>query len=204
MEFKRIKTDKLIPAQYNPRKDLKPGDAEFEKIKNSIEEFGYVDPIIINSDYTIIGGHQRFKVLKALGYGEIECIVVEVDKTKEKALNIALNKISGDWDKQQLAAILEELDKESYNIELTGFDFSEAEKLWDEYMEKEEVEEEEIPEVPEESVIEKGDIIQLGPHRLLCGDATSLEDLKLLLEGKKAGLILTDPPYGISYVGKTK
>jgi ParB-like chromosome segregation protein Spo0J len=102
MRFEKRNVSDLIPAKYNPRKDLKPGDKEYEKIKNSITEFGYVDPIIINSDNTIIGGHQRLKVLRDLGYTEVDCVVIEIDKTKEKALNIALNKISGEWNVELL------------------------------------------------------------------------------------------------------
>lgn len=102
MDFKKIKIEKLIPAEYNPRKALKPGDKEYEKIKRSIEEFGYVDPVIVNKDMTIIGGHQRVTVLSDLGYDEIDCVVVDVDKNKEKALNIALNKITGEWNKELL------------------------------------------------------------------------------------------------------
>ena len=82
MQFQSYKIADLIPASYNPRKKLKPGDKEYEKIKNSIKEFGYVEPIIINSDMTIIGGHQRATVLADLGYTEVECIVVDIDKTK--------------------------------------------------------------------------------------------------------------------------
>ena len=156
MEFKKIEMDKLKHAEYNPRKDLKPGDAEFEKIRKSIEEFGYVDPVIVNSDYTIIGGHQRSKVLKELGYTEIDCVVIDIDKTKEKALNVALNKISGEWDEEKLSQLLDELRLEDYNVELTGFDMKEAEKLWDEYIGKDEDEEEDIPEPVEEPVIKLG------------------------------------------------
>ena len=140
MEFRKIKITDLKYATYNPRKDLKPGDKEFEKIKNSIIEFGYVDPIIINADMAIIGGHQRVKVLKELGYIEIDCVVIDINKKKEKALNIALNKISGDWDFEALAKLLDELKVEDYDIELTGFVFAEAEKLWDEFMPKDEQE----------------------------------------------------------------
>lgn len=113
MEFKKIKISDLKHAEYNPRVDLKPGDKEFEKIKSSITEFGYCEPIIVNSDMTIIGGHQRSKVLKELGYDEIDCVVIEVDKTKEKALNIALNKITGEWDLSALAHLLDELKTEN-------------------------------------------------------------------------------------------
>ena len=203
MEFKKINISDLKHAEYNPRKDLKPGDKEFEKIKNSINEFGYCDPIILNSDLTIVGGHQRAKVLKELGFTEIDCVIIDIDKTKEKALNVALNKISGEWDFESLAKLLDDLKTEDYDIELSGFDMKEAEKLWDEYMPKDEQDEEELPEVPEESVIQSGDIILLGKHRLLCGDATRVEDLAKLMDGKKAKLTVLDPPYGISYVGKT-
>jgi len=206
MEFKKLSIEQLMPATYNPRKDLKPGDAEFEKIRKSIDEFGYVEPIIVNKDLTIIGGHQRCKVLKQLGVKEIECIIVDVDKTKEKALNIALNKISGEWDMNSLASLLNDLNNEAYNIELTGFDFAEAEKLWDEYIKDSEKssQEEELPEVPEEAVIEIGDLILLNKHRILCGDALSNSDIIRLMDDEKAKLIVTDPPYGVSYVGKTE
>ncbi|KUO69870.1 MAG: lactate dehydrogenase [Desulfosporosinus sp. BRH_c37] len=203
MEFKKINISDLKHAEYNPRKDLKPGDKEFEKIKNSITEFGYCDPIILNSDLTIVGGHQRAKVLTELGYTEIDCVIIDLDKTKEKALNIALNKISGEWDFESLAKLLDDLKTEDYDIELSGFDMKEAEKLWDEYMPKDEQDEEDIPEVPEDPVIQSGDIILLGKHRLICGDATKVEDLEKLMDGKKAKLTVLDPPYGISYVGKT-
>ena len=106
MEFKRLKIADLIPASYNPRKKLKPGDKEYQKIKNSITEFGYVEPVIVNSDMTIIAGHQRATVLTDLGYEEIDCIVIDIDKQKEKALNIALNKITGEWNKELLADLM--------------------------------------------------------------------------------------------------
>ena len=92
MNIQKIEITKLKPAEYNPRKDLKPEDIEYQKIKRSITEFGYVAPIIINNDMTVISGHQRLKVLEELGYNEVECVIVELNKNKEKALNIALNK----------------------------------------------------------------------------------------------------------------
>lgn len=205
MEFRKINISDLKHAEYNPRKDLKSGDPEFEKIRNSITEFGYCEPIIVNSDLTIVGGHQRAKVLKELGYSEVDCVIIDIDKTKEKALNIALNKISGEWEFESLAKLLYELKTEDYDIELSGFDMKEAEKLWDEYMPKDEKDEEdEIPDVPEIPVIQSGDIILLGKHKLICGDATKTEDLEKLMDAKKAKLTVLDPPYGISYVGKTE
>ena len=96
MELIKRNLSDLKPAEYNPRKALTPSDPEYQRIAASIEEFGYVDPIIINSDNTIIGGHQRRTVMLDLGYTEADCILVEMDKTREKALNIALNKITGE------------------------------------------------------------------------------------------------------------
>ena len=98
IELKKVKD--LIPADYNPRKDLKPGDPEYEKLKRSLKQFGYVEPVIWNQTTgRVVGGHQRLKVLIDMGVSEVECVIVEMDEEKEKALNVALNKISGEWDK---------------------------------------------------------------------------------------------------------
>ena len=124
--------DKLIGAPYNPRKDLKPGDKEYDKLKQSIEHFGYVEPIIVN-DRTgyIVGGHQRLKVLQDLGYTEVEVVHVDLDENNEKALNVALNKVSGDWDADKLEDLLRELNlAEDFDVELTGFDMSELDTLF--------------------------------------------------------------------------
>ena len=199
MEFKKINISDLKHAEYNPRKDLKPGDKEFEKIKNSINEFGYCDPIILNSDLTIVGGHQRAKVLKELGYTEIDCVIIDIDKTKEKALNIALNKISGEWDFESLAKLLDDLKTEDYDIELSGFDMKEAEKLWDEYMPKDEQDEEELPDVPEVPITQRGDLWILGKHKLMCGDSCDGKDVGVLMDGNKADMVFTDPPWNVNY-----
>jgi len=129
MELRKIVIEDLEPAAYNPRKNLKPGDKEYEKIKRSIQEFGYVDPIIVNSDMTVIGGHQRLKVLQELNYIEIDCVVIDIPKNKEKALNIALNKISGSWDIPMLKDLLEELDTGAIDMAITGFDEEEIEDM---------------------------------------------------------------------------
>jgi ParB-like chromosome segregation protein Spo0J len=130
MEFKKININQLKPAKYNPRKNLKPGDPEYDKIKRSIQEFGYVEPIIQNKRTgNIVGGHQRLKVLKELGETEIDCVIVDMDEAQEKALNIALNKISGQWDIPMLKDLLQELDNGAFNMALTGFDVQELEDL---------------------------------------------------------------------------
>lgn len=123
--------DDLVPAEYNPRVDLKPGDKEYDKLKRSIEEFGYVEPIIYNKrNNTVVGGHQRLKVLKDLGYTDIDVVEVDLNENDEKALNIALNKVSGDWDNEKLEELLNKLNNEAdFDISLTGFDENEIEEL---------------------------------------------------------------------------
>jgi len=130
MEIRKIPIEKLNPAAYNPRKDLQPGDLEYEKLKRSMQEFGYVEPIVWNKRTgNIVGGHQRYKVLFDTGAQEVDCVVVDLDETKEKALNLALNKIQGDWDYLKLKDLLQELDTGEIDIELTGFGLDEIEQL---------------------------------------------------------------------------
>lgn len=201
MEFKKLKINSLIPASYNPRKKLKPGDAEYEKIKNSITEFGYVDPIIVNSDMTIIGGHQRWSVLKALGYDEVDCVVIEIDKIKEKALNIALNKVTGEWNKELLADLIKDLQSLDYDVSMTGFEPPEIDELFNDVHSKETKEDDfdVDAELSKPTLTQKGDFWLLGRHRLMCGDATLPEVFDTLLDGKKVNLVVTDPPYNVNY-----
>ena len=175
MEWKKLSVDELCPAAYNPRKKLKAGDKEYEKIKNSILEFGYVEPIIVNYDMTVIGGHQRLTVLKDLGYTEVQCVVVHIeDEHKVKALNIALNKITGAWNEQLLADLLVDLQSVDFNTDLTGFEAPEIEQLFSKVHNKDIKEddfdvEEELKNPP---ISRKGDIWILGRHRVICGDST--------------------------------
>ena len=118
----RWRVEDLNPAEYNPRKRLKPGDDEYERLKRSIEAFGYVDPIIVNADGTVIGGHQRLFVLRDLGFSEADVAVVDLNKNDEKALNIALNKISGEWDEEKLAEIFADLQAAEYDATVTGYE----------------------------------------------------------------------------------
>ena len=198
MKIEKININKLKLSEYNPRKDLQPDDSEYKKIKKSIEEFGYVDPLIVNKDCTVIGGHQRLKVLKELGFSDIDCVVVDLSKSKEKALNIALNKIQGDWDLFKLKNLLSEIDTGEFDIEITGFDENEIEDLMTQfYVPEENEKDDEVPEVPEEPITKLGYLYKLGEHRLLCGDATKIEDVEKLMNGQKADMVFTDPPYGI-------
>lgn len=200
MEFKKLKIADLMPADYNPRKALKPGDSEYEKIKNSITEFGYVEPVIVNSDMTIIGGHQRVTVLQDLGYSEIDCIVIEIDKTKEKALNIALNKITGEWNKELLADLIADLQDSDIDVGVTGFEPPEIEQLFNTVHDKK-IEEDEFDveeELQKPTIAAIGDVWILGGHRVVCGDSTLPETYNVLMEDKKANLVVTDPPYNVN------
>lgn len=202
MNIQKISTEQLNAAPYNPRKDLRPGDSEFEKLRRSIEEFGYVEPLIWNQQTgNVVGGHQRLKVLRHLGYTEVDCVVLDIDEQKEKALNVALNKISGDWDIPMLTSLLKDLDSSGFDATITGFDVSEMSDLFDDTSE---IVEDEPPAVaPQEQApySELGDIWLLGTHVLMCGDSTKLEDVKKLMAGIKADLCITDPPYNVAYEG---
>jgi hypothetical protein len=203
MIIQKIDINKINPAQYNPRLDLKPGDSEYEKIKRSISEFDLVEPLVWNRRTgNLVGGHQRLKVLKEKGLESVEVSVVDLAPSKEKALNVALNKVQGDWDLPKLKDLLTELDTGEFDIEITGFDDKEIEKLMLQFYEPQVDEKDDIvPEVPEEPVTKPGDLYILGDHRLLCGDATSIEDVERLMDRQVSDMVFTDPPYNINYTG---
>ena len=199
----------LRHADYNPRKKLTPSDPEYQKIARSIDEFGYVDPIIINSDNTIIGGHQRAAVLVDKGYTEVQVVVLDLPKDKEKALNIALNKISGEWDMEKLNALLQELEENSCDLSITGFDEDEIDEIINQMMTDMEAGDDGFDagaeyEAIEEPLTQPGDIWILGKHRLMCGDSCNPADVEKLMDGDRARLVLTDPPYNVNYGDKAK
>ena len=198
-ELKVLPVSVLRPAEYNPRKKLKKGDKEYEKIKNSIEEFGFADPLVVNADMTIIGGHQRLTVAMDLGYTEVPCAVVDVDKVREKALNIALNKITGAWDEQMLADLLTDLKEADYDLDWTGFDAPEVDALFSNIYDRK-IKEDDFDvdsELKQPCFSKLGDIWCLGKHRVICGDSTGEEVYARLMDGQKANLVLTDPPYNV-------
>ena len=183
MNFKKVLISELKPAAYNPRKNLNEKDPEYQRIKKSIETFGYVDPIIVNKDMTIIGGHQRYKVLVDQGYKELDCVIVDLPKDREKALNIALNKISGEWNIEALKDVLGGLDDDDKL--LTGFDAAELDELFGIQPEAEEDNFDVDAATAEitEPVTKRGDVWQLGRHRLMCGDSTMIDDVGSLMGG---------------------
>lgn len=201
MTWGSLPIDSLKPAAYNPRKKLKKGDKEYEKIKKSIVEFGYVDPIIVNFDGTVIGGHQRLTVLSDLGYKEVQCVQVRIDdENKVKALNVALNKITGAWNEELLADLMVDLQDADFNLDLTGFEAPEIDQLFSKVHNKE-VKEDDFDvdgKLTKPTISKQGDIWHLGKHRVICGDSTKPETYQLLLGDKKANLVVTDPPYNVN------
>ena len=180
----------LIPAPYNPRQST----AKQEKhLKESLEKFGLVEPIIFNKQTGyIVGGHFRVRELKKLGIKEIECVIVDLNEADEKELNIRLNANTGSWDWDTLANDWEVVDLEAWGLDIPQFD-NEAEELEaseDDY---------DVPEGGIETDIVIGDLFEIGEHRLLCGDSTDSDAVARLMNGEKADMVFTDPPYGYKY-----
>jgi len=198
IEIEHVDIDTLKPALYNPRKI---SDAELKKLTRSIKQFGFIDPVIINKDNTVIGGHQRLKVADELGLKTVPVVRVDLSENDAKLLNLALNKIGGDWDEDKLTTLLTELKEADVDVLLSGFDADAISELLDAGKGVVEVA---PPEPPTEPMSKRGEVYQLGRHRLMCGDATSEEDVAKLMGGAKADMVLTDPPYGVDYAGKNK
>jgi DNA modification methylase len=205
VNIQTIPLSQINPAEYNPRIDLKPGDREYEQIRRSLEEFDCVVPLLWNKrSGNLVGGHQRLKVLIAQGRTEIEVSVVDLPMEKEKALNVTLNKAQGRWDEGKLAVLLDELCKvPDFDVKITGFDDVEIGRLLNglEKSSSDELDAEQEAGKIIKPVTCRGDLIELGTHRLLCGDSASAEDVGRLMNGLKASMVNTDPPYNVSYYG---
>lgn len=187
------KLSALIPAAYNPRRW---NDEAIKQLTQSIEKFDLADPLIINTNNTIIGGHFRYKILKDKGIIEAEVRVPDrlLDEAEEKELNIRLNKNLGEFDFDLLADFGEDLLKD------IGFDSKELDKI---FQLETKPEDDDVPPVPEEPTAKIGEIYQLGRHRVMCGDSAKIEDVERLMDGKKADMVFTDPPYNVDYEGYT-
>ena len=202
----------LKPAAYNPRKALQPGDPEYEKLAISIEKNGYIDPIVINEDGTIIGGHQRRTVMMDLGMTEAEVCIVDIpDKNDEIAANIALNQITGEWDNDKLMGLLINLESAGHDTMAAGFNSADLTQLFNTVEITQEANDDnyDVDKALEEQadadpVTQYGDVWQLGEHRLMCGDASDFSDVGILMGGQEADLIITDPPYNVDYEAKDK
>lgn len=194
MRLQTIKLKNIYPYEHNVRKN----DKAVDSVVKSIEQCTYIAPIIVDENNVILAGHTRCKALKKLGYTECQCIVknglTEEQKKKYRLLDNKTSELS-DWDFDLLSD------------ELDGLDFGDLELDWgiEEETEPQEVIEDDYEiEVPEEPKAKLGQIYQLGRHRLMCGDSTKQEDIDKLMNGTKADMLLTDPPYNVSYQGGTK
>jgi DNA modification methylase len=187
------KISEISGAKYNPRKI---SDEAMGRLTKSLAEFGNIQPITWNARTgNVVGGHQRLKVYKAMGKTEVDVWAVDLDEQKEKAANIALNKLSGEFDMPMLKDILEEIDTGDLDMEITGFGMDEIALMMEDA--HPEVTEDEVPEVPVDAITKPGDLWILGEHRVLCGDSTSEADVSRLMNGEKADMVFTDPPYGM-------
>jgi DNA modification methylase len=197
IDIKYVPIKNLKPAAYNPRQMTQK---QAEDLTNSIRKFGLVDPIIVNNHperkMIIIGGHMRWKIAKELGFDKVPVVFVHLDEGYEKELNLRLNRNLGEWDYDLLANFEPGLLKD------VGWTDEELEGIFDLDTITPTEGEDDVPEVPEVAKSKLGDLFQLGNHRLLCGDATSREDVERLMGGKKIDIVFTDPPYGVSYADK--
>ena len=202
-EQRMMKISELKPATYNPRVELKPGMPEYEKIKASIETLTFAAPVVVNkrTGYTIVGGHQRVNVAKDLGYTEVPCSIVDLSLVDEKELNIALNKITGEWDPVKLVDLIKDIQStEGSDIGVIGFDPPEIDQLFNKVHDKK-IKEDDIDvdaELEKPKVAKLGDVWCLGEHRVICGDSTDPNTFNVLMDGKKANMVLTDPPYNVN------
>ena len=206
MEVTYVTTSDLrsMAAPYNPRQI---SDHDLMALGRSMTTFGVVEPIVVNRRTNrIVGGHQRVKAAEGAGVEQLPVVYVDLDEAQEKQLNIALNRISGEFDEDKLAAVLADLEGAGADLGLTGFTAVEIEELCrgDDEPADGLTDPDAVPEPPEEPATQPGDLIILGGHRLLCGDATDRNAVATLMDGQTATCMWTDPPYGVDYVGKTK
>ena len=197
-EFKIIPTNDLIPYARNSRTH---SEDQVTKIASSIKEFGFLNPIIIDGENGIVAGHGRVMAAKKLGLTELPCIEAShLTEAQKRAYVIADNRLALDagWDNDLLKIELQDLNSEGFDLSLTGFDLSEISAFLEEPTEGL-TDEDAVPEAPEVPVTVEGDVWLLGRHRLMCGDSTSIDAVDRLMDGVKADMVFTDPPYGVEY-----
>ena len=204
MQIEQIQLEALIPYINNSRTH---SDEQVAQIAASIKEFGFNNPILVDKDNSIIAGHGRLQAARKLGLTEVPCVRLEhLTETQRKAYIIADNRLAlnAGWDNELLTIELNELLADGFALEILGFDSDELKSLLDPLEPTEGlVDEDQVPEVPEEPKTKPGDIYQLGRHRLMCGDSTSIDDLEKLCNGQQVDMWLTDPPYNVAYEGGT-
>lgn len=200
-EMQLISTEKLIPYVNNARMH---SAEQINKLRSSLREFGFINPVIIDRDYNVIAGHGRIEAAKAEGISEVPCVFADyLTPAQKKAYILADNRMAMDagWDEELLRVEIEALQAESFDIGLTGFDESEIADLFETDSEVKDDDFDVDAELEKPPVTKSGDLWLLGNHRLICGDSTKEETYTLLMDGKKANLVVTDPPYNVNYEG---
>ena len=197
-----VEISKLIPYINNARTH---SNEQITKLRSSLREFGFINPVIIDSDYNVIAGHGRIEAAKLENIKEVPCVFVDyLTPAQKKAYIIADNRMAMDagWDEELLRIEIESLQSEAFDIALTGFDEKEIDDIFADI--EEEIQEDDFDineELSKPSITKSGDIWLLGNHRLICGDSTKQQTYTLLMNGKKANLVVTDPPYNVNYEG---
>lgn len=200
-DMKLVPVDKLVPYANNARTH---SPEQIMKLRSSLREFGFINPVIIDQNYNVIAGHGRIEAAKAEGITEVPCVFVDhLTEAQKKAYILADNRMALDagWDEEMLRIELEGLQAADFDLSLTGFDEKELADFFKDGTQSE-VEDDDFDltaALEKASFVERGDIWTVGRHRLMCGDATSPENVAALMDGKKANLVLTDPPYGVSF-----
>ena len=200
-DFKLVSVDKLVPYQNNARTH---SPEQINKLRSSLREFGFINPIIIDRNYGIIAGHGRLLAAKEEGMTEVPCVFADhLTEAQKKAYIIADNRMAMDagWDEELLRVEIEALQADAFDLTLTGFDEKDLSKLFDDGNETEDDDFDVGEELKKPVFSRAGDVWTLGRHRLVCGDSTKAETYETLMEGKKANLVVTDPPYNVNYEG---
>ena len=202
-DFELVDINKLIPYVNNARTHSKE---QIQKLRSSLREFGFVNPVIIDKEYNVIAGHGRITAAKEEGIQQVPCVYVDyLTEAQKKAYILADNRMALDagWDDELLAVEMEELQNLGFDLGLTGFDEKELADLFAAGEEAEDDGFDVDKALEKEAFVQTGDLWLLGRHRLLCGDATKPEDVRTVLDGKKANICITDPPYNCAYKGGT-
>ncbi len=200
-DMKLVPIQELVPYVNNARTH---SAAQITKLRSSLREFGFVNPIIVDRDYSVIAGHGRLIAAKEEGFSEVPCVFVDyLTEAQKKAYIIADNRYAEDagWDEELLRLEIEGLQGMEFNVELLGFEPAELNKL---LTNDEDIQEDDFDvdaELQKPALTKAGDIWLLGKHRLVCGDSTKPDTYKVLMDGKKANLVVTDPPYNVNYEG---
>lgn len=198
-EMQLVATDKLIPYVNNARTH---STEQINKLRASLREFGFINPVIIDREFNVIAGHGRIAAAKAEGIDEVPCVFADhLTEAQKKAYILADNRMALDagWDEEMLKVEIEALQAEDIDLALTGFDEKELASLFDTDSEVTDDDFDLTTALQKAAFVQRGDIWNVGRHKLMCGDATSEEDVSALMGDTKANLILTDPPYGVSF-----